>query len=377
MNIFPRVLIALPFLATFDVHAETFPFDSDRWQINAEQSSLENHLGRQSLKLLGGMAWLPGVEFTDGTITFDMSFSNAPAFSGVTWRMQDENNYEHFYLRPHRSGQPDANQYTPVFNGVSGWQLYYGERYSAVANYPYDEWIAVKLLVSDSQAEVYIGDLEHPVFFIPELKREPKPGAVGVDSSNFSPIWFSNFRVDDSPVELTTQPELPAETMEPNMVDSWQFSNTFAATTLDDKLVLDDNFKQSLTWTSLAIEPPGFANIARLRTLGEAADTVMARLVIESPIEQAVFLEFGYSDLARVFLNDRLVYEGDNSYQSRDFRFLGTIGLFDGLSLPLVSGTNELWIAVTEQFGGWGVTARLKDATSVEVLGPKRMRRIN
>ena len=30
-------------------------------------------------------------------------------------------------MRPHKSGKPDALQYTPVFNGLSAWQLYYGD----------------------------------------------------------------------------------------------------------------------------------------------------------------------------------------------------------------------------------------------------------
>jgi len=38
--------------------------------------------------------------------------------------------FEHFYIRPHQSGNPDANQYTPVFNGVSAWQLYHGALYA-------------------------------------------------------------------------------------------------------------------------------------------------------------------------------------------------------------------------------------------------------
>ena len=72
-------------------------------------------------------------------------------------------------------------------------------------------------------------------------------------------------------------------------------------------------------------------------------------------------LVLGYSDKATVFVNGELVYRGDNTYMSRDYRYLGTIGLFDSVALPLEAGENEIWIAVTEAFGGWGIMGRLPD----------------
>ena len=40
------------------------------------------------------------------------------------WHLQDAGNYEEFYLRPPQSGSPDANQYSPVFHGLTSWQLW-------------------------------------------------------------------------------------------------------------------------------------------------------------------------------------------------------------------------------------------------------------
>jgi hypothetical protein len=56
-----------------------------------------------------------------------------------------------------------------------------------------------------------------------------------------------------------------------------------------------------------------------------------------------------------------LLFRGDDSYRTRDYRFLGSIGWFDTVYLPLDEGENELLIAVSEDFGGWGVQARLAD----------------
>lgn len=63
--------------------------------------------------------------------------------------------------------------------------------------------------------------------------------------------------------------------------------------------------------------------------------------------------------------NGTLIYRGNNGYQSRDYRYLGTIGLFDTLALKLKGGDNELWIAVSEDFGGWGIMGRITDFEGV------------
>ena len=72
-------------------------------------------------------------------------------------------------------------------------------------------------------------------------------------------------------------------------------------------------------------------------------------------------LELGYSDTATVFVNGKRVYSGDNTYMSRDYRYLGTIGLFDSVTLSLQSGENEICVAVSEAFGGWGIMGRVTE----------------
>jgi len=88
-------------------------------------------------------------------------------------------------------------------------------------------------------------------------------------------------------------------------------------------------------------------------------NTVLARTTIRSSGARTQLLELGFSDRAVVFLNGRPIYRGDDTYRSRDYRFLGGIGWYDALYLELVEGENELAVAVSEDFGGWGVQARL------------------
>jgi hypothetical protein len=87
---------------------------------------------------------------------------------------------------------------------------------------------------------------------------------------------------------------------------------------------------------------------------------------------QTVRLRFGFSDLVRTYLNGQVLYSGDNTYRSRDYRYLGTIGFFDEIYLPLQAGRNHLLFAVAENFGGWGLQATLEDAEGVTVLPARK-----
>jgi hypothetical protein len=109
-------------------------------------------------------------------------------------------------------------------------------------------------------------------------------------------------------------------------------------------------------------------NLARLAGIRDGRNTVLARTTIRSEREQTVGLQLGFSDRAAVYLAGRLLYRGDDAYRSRDYRFLGSIGYWDTVYLPLAHGDNELTVAVSEDFGGWGVQARLPDLADAVVV---------
>jgi hypothetical protein len=344
---------------------QVVPFDSDRWLIEAEESRIEDYRGQQSLFIQGGGAVIHASEFMDGIIEYDVALPDDRGFTGAVWRWQDWLNYEEFYLRSHQSGNPDANQYTPVFNGLAGWQLYHGPGYGAPVEYVFDEWQHVKIVVSGKQAEVYLVNMDHPLLFIPELKHEPLAGLVGISAGFFAPARYANFSytAQDQPPLVGSSAE-PANTP-PGTITSWQISNTFDETALAEKSRLAAGDKASLVWVDLNSESTGITNLARVAAIGEKANTVYARVVVNSEKKQIRPVRFGYSDRVRVYLNDQLLYYGNNTYRSRDYRYLGTIGYFDELYLPLKKGRNELWFAVSESFGGWGIQARLEDLTGI------------
>ena len=64
--------------------AETVPFDSDRWTIDAREQRLEEHLGQPSLYMKGGQARLDGESFVNGVVEFDIAFTGERGFMGGT-----------------------------------------------------------------------------------------------------------------------------------------------------------------------------------------------------------------------------------------------------------------------------------------------------
>ena len=109
MNCMHRILVSVAYLLNLSVvlgnvaYAQAIPFDSDRWEIDAQESRIEEHLGKKSLFIRGGLAWIRDEDFENGVIEFDVCFSAERGFMGGIWRLQDRHNYEEFCIRPHQS----------------------------------------------------------------------------------------------------------------------------------------------------------------------------------------------------------------------------------------------------------------------------------
>jgi hypothetical protein len=143
------------------------------------------------------------------------------------------------------------------------------------------------------------------------------------------------------------------------IVEAWAVSDPFPEGGLD----LDGR-----TWTRLEAEPNGLVDLSRAHGIRDGRNTVLARATIRAERARTVPLELGFSDRVLVLLNRRPLFRGADAYRSRDYRFLGSIGWFDTVYLPLEAGDNELFVAVSEDFGGWGVQARLPDRDGLTVV---------
>ena len=141
------------------------------------------YLGRACARVdtVDGLALgIADVELEDGVVELDLAVEPERGFHGVVWRVQDDENYESFFVRPHQVGNHDSIQYTPVFNGSSAWQLYHGDGFWAPISFPLGDWFRIRVVFSGARAEVFVGDLETPALAIRELKRPAERGRIGV-----------------------------------------------------------------------------------------------------------------------------------------------------------------------------------------------------
>jgi hypothetical protein len=341
------------------------PFDSSAWNISAAEWRVEPYRGRSALLLRDGAAWLKGSNFQNGTIDFDIAFSEVGGFPGIAFRAATHSDYELFYLRQNLSGQPHATQYTPVLHGLYAWQIYAGPRWEATARWTYDRWMHVKLVVSGTRAELYV-DGDSAVQVIPRLRGPQGAGEVGVLSGNGA--RFANFvvRTDRAPSLAAAASAAVRDSTAATIVRTWRVSTPFAESLMSGVADLAA-VPEPATWATLEVEERGIANLARLAGNGSGRNTVVAAITITSDRARTVPVRFGFSDRVRVYLNRQMLYAGNDGFGTHDPEFLGIVGLFDELDLPLKRGPNELWFVVSETFGGWAITADLPDRDGIAV----------
>lgn len=346
--------------------AQEISFSSSNWRFGNEKHRIESYKGKECLYMEPGFAVYEGLQFKNGIIEYDVSFSNTRQFTGVVFRRENDTNYEEFYVRPHQSGKPDANQYTPVFNGLSGWQLYHGKGHGAPYAYKFDEWMHVKLIVLEERMEVYIDDMTEPLIYVPKLKRATRTGEIGF-TTNRSFVRLANLSVTPSDAVQLKTSATPLPEPEAGTITSWQVSDLVSPAKILDQAQKQSLDLSSLGWKSMDVEYTGTLNLAKTGPRTEEKNAVFTKIELSSDRQQSKPFHFGYSDKVHVFCNGQLLYAGDNTYRTRDFRYLGTIGYFDTVYLPLKEGNNEIWLLVTEAFGGWGVRGKFDDMKGIQL----------
>ncbi len=340
--------------ATGWAEVEVIPFDEQHWELSGE---VVEHLGRQALQ---GGATLKDVTLGDGVIEVDMAVDGRRGFPGVRFRAQDARNAETFYIRPHRSqGYSHALQYTPVFNGMSAWQLYSGRGFTAAADIPWNEWIHLRIELNGDRARVYFNGQDRPALTIDRLVRGTSAGSIALTGQPDGSVFWANFRYQESK-ELDFGPA-PIKPAAENMLRSWEISRSFPLARLDRLRAPDAEVLGDLAWQKITPELTGLVNVSRLIAMsGRMPECVYARTVIEVDRPVVKRLDFGYSDDITVFLNGRPLFFGESSFRTRDTEFMGIVGLNDSLFLNLKEGPNELVFSIAEGFGGWGFLARLE-----------------
>jgi hypothetical protein len=325
------------------------------------------YLGRPSTFVAEGIEFAQGPSFGDGTIEFDIAMHAHVSFAGIAFRAASADDYELIYLRPHLSREPGALQYTPAFHGFLGWQLYSGDGYTATAELPVDRWVHVKLVVSGYAARLFLDGATAPQLTVTSLKRPWARGKVGFWGS-FGGANFANLVV--TPADTTAPAAAPPDPPPARRVlTTWDLSPAYeTANVRPDVLPPHQD-----GWTAVVSESGGLVNIARYRagvhtatSPKDSLDLVFAKTTVTAARAQRMKLDVAYSDAVHLFVNGRLLFAADSAFGSRDPGFLGIASLgHDSIYVDLRPGANEIVLAVSEKFGGWGFAA------SLEPLGPE------
>jgi hypothetical protein len=353
--------------------AETVAPDSPRWELEG-RASVATYLGRKSLLLDGGAAVLKDLELRDGVVDVDVATPARRGFFGLQFRLTgDDNNAEFIYLRQHKSGQPDAIQYTPVLNTGLNWQLYNGDGFTAAVDIPFDAWFHVRIEIAGAQAKLYVKDMAAPALVMHDLKSGVQKGRIALTVLTGA-TYFSQFEVRSTP-DAPWQRRLPP--MPAGTVVKWQLSPAYEALERNLERAPTTTELDAMRWESVEAEPPGIVAINRYREsphprVSFANDfsrrlepqpgtkVVYARTLIEADRNELRKLSLGYSDEVSVFLNGRILFRGRSAQYFRDPAFLGIVSAEnDAVYLPLVEGRNELVLAISELGGGWGFVCRL------------------
>ena len=348
--------------------ARALPFTDGGWTLGGAKTASSRVDGREVLSMETGTAERRDVSLLDGTIDFDVKVTRRRSFVYVHFRMLSSDEHEEMYLRPHKSGLPDALQYAPVWQGESAWQLHHGPGGTGAIEFTPGVWTHVRVALEGRHAALFVGDMKAPALLVPELSREPRAGHIGLGSflptgvPGAGPIAeFSNVVVRagasgvDFDAAIAAVPKTPASNA--LVVREWAVSKAFALAPLAPVPSLPATPDP---YQIVAAEPNGRVQLHRSVALpGTPLAAAVARVSITTRTAGIYPMDLGFSDIATVFLNGRPVFTRDDSYSYDRPRREGLIGMDQArVYLPLNAGTNELSILVGDKFGGWGLMAQ-------------------
>lgn len=355
------------------------PFTDPAWAFEGKGVTVVRDGDRDVLEIASGFAYRRDVQLENGRIDFLVQVTTRRSFVYCAFRMVSDEESEEIYLRPHKSGLPDAVQYAAVYQGRSGWQLYHGPGKTASPVFTPGKWTQVRILLKGGLGALFIEDMTRPVLAM-RFARAPRAGYLALrgflppDVADTRAIArFANLVIDDAVPTFDIAAALTPEPVAvPGIVRAWSVSALLpvaadaAVPALPDAAALG-------RFTPIQAQPTGLVELhehVRIppRTRAVAA---VARVRVRAARAGTYAFDLGFSDIATVFLNGRPVMRSDASYSYDGPRREGLVGLDQArVYLPLVAGDNDLAVLVSDVFGGWAIMGRFVTPDGLEVTPP-------
>jgi hypothetical protein len=152
-----------------------------------------------------GVAYLPGVELTNGTIEFDVKGKDVQqqSFVGVAFHGVDGTTYDAIYCRPFNFRAEDPARRSHGVQYVSHpthtWQKLRTEqpgKYEQAVNPVPDPnaWFHVRVVVASPKVSVFVNDAKEASLVVDQLS-DRKKGLVGLWVGNTSGGDFANLKI--------------------------------------------------------------------------------------------------------------------------------------------------------------------------------------
>lgn len=149
-----------------------------------------------------GIAWIKGVEFSDGTIEIDIRGKDIfqESFAGIAFHGSGSDTLDAVYFRPFNFQVSDSVKKSHAIQYISHpdftWQVlreeYAGKFEKEIMPAPVgDEWFHVKIVVQYPDVNVYVNDSDIPCISIMKLNGR-RTGKIGLWAGNNSGGDFAN-----------------------------------------------------------------------------------------------------------------------------------------------------------------------------------------
>jgi hypothetical protein len=182
--------------------------------VNAAQVT---YRGKPALKLTEAsqsddltIAIVKNVSFENGTIEAEVSgapaagaFEGARGFVGIAFRVQPEaRQFECLYLRPANGRAPDQLRRNHSAQYISypdyPWERLRKEdpgKYETYVDLQPGVWTKIRIVVSGSNANLYVNGAEQPALIVNDLKLSSKPGQIALWIGPGTEAYFADLRV--------------------------------------------------------------------------------------------------------------------------------------------------------------------------------------
>ena len=176
--------------------------------VNREISLINetSHLGISLSKDYGeGVAWLKGIEFSNGIIEFDVRGEDIKqhSFVGFAFHGKDDSTFDAIYLRPFQFREKDEIKKNRAIQYISlpkfSWRILremYPNKYEHSIEPAPDpnSWVSVRIIIKDSTITTYINGNTEPSLIVQKV-TQVKSGSIGFYVADTSGGDFANISI--------------------------------------------------------------------------------------------------------------------------------------------------------------------------------------